>query len=257
MSQYPTAVPSFATILDGVDYPQAAHINDRQAEIVAIADALKNGIAHPVSLTSTNGLTVGGSLNVSGASTLATLSVTGGSTFAGPVVFSSGVTVSQALTLSSGATVSTGVIRQNSLPMWNVYRSTHVAMASGSSNGINFDVQDFVRGSVEHSTTTNSSRVTINTTGVYHVSASAFVEATAGNPPVKLHVRLNDATDLITGVVTPLAAAGKFELVSVSHDVRMASSGYLTCVLVSSGAASTAGSSAASRAIRFSGHFLG
>ena len=57
---YPTSVPSFTTKQDGVDYPQAAHVNDLQTEVTAIANALISGIAHPVTLTSTNGLTVGG-----------------------------------------------------------------------------------------------------------------------------------------------------------------------------------------------------
>jgi hypothetical protein len=39
--------------------------------------------------------------------------------------------------------------------------------------------------------------------------------------------------------------------------VRIDSTCYLTCVMVSSAAASTVGSSGANRAIRFSGHFLG
>lgn len=60
MAQYPNATPSFTTKQDGTDYPQAAHINDVQAEITAIGGDLRSGLQHPLTLLSTNGLTVGG-----------------------------------------------------------------------------------------------------------------------------------------------------------------------------------------------------
>jgi hypothetical protein len=249
MADFPNSVHTFTPFSNGA-LSDAAQVTDIYGEVEAIADGYLNGKARLNSSNSTVAnlsVTGGSTFNAVtlGASTVTTLQVSGLSTFAGVV------------TLSSGATVSSGVIRQPSLPMWNVYRSTHIAMGSGSSNGVAFDVQDFVRGSIEHSTAANSSRVTINTTGVYHLSASAIAEATAGNPVVKLHVRMNDATDLLTGASTPLASAGKWEHVSANHDVRIDSTCYLTCVMVSSAAASTVGSSGANRAIRFSGHFLG
>ena len=251
MATYPTGTYAPASKANG-QVIQASFFNDPDAEIVAVEDALRNGIPHAITI-STGGLTVStGSVNIAGPSSLTTLQVNGASTFSTLVTFAAPVT------LSSGATVSSGVIRQNSLPMWSVYRSTHVALAAGDSNGIAFDVQDFVRGSVAHSTTTNSSRVTIGTTGIYRLSATALIQpSAAGNPAVKVHIRQNDSSNLISAAATPLAAAGIRETVGISHDVRIDSTCYLTCVVVSSGFGSTVGSSSPHYAVRFSGHFVG
>lgn len=42
-ASYPTSVKSFTTKVDGVDYPQAAHINDLQLEVTAIETKLVAG----------------------------------------------------------------------------------------------------------------------------------------------------------------------------------------------------------------------
>lgn len=41
MTSYPTSIVSFSTKTDGVDYPQAAHINSLQDEVTAIETAIK------------------------------------------------------------------------------------------------------------------------------------------------------------------------------------------------------------------------
>lgn len=252
---YPNSVYAPAAKANG-QVIQPSFFNDPETEIIALENAAINGFPHAITI-STGGLTVStGSVNFAGPSSLATLQVNSGSTFAGPVTFSSGVTFSAAPTFSTGLTVSTGVIRQNSLPMWILSHSTHVLLAANSSAGMAFDTEDAVRGNIGHSTGANSSRLTINTTGVYHVAASARVTST-NNPVVKLHIRLNDTTDLVSAIQTAFALPFS-NSIQVNHDIRMASSGYLTCVFVSSGGhPSTIGSSAASQAIRFSGHFVG
>jgi hypothetical protein len=47
MTSYPGAIASFTTKTDGVDYPQAAHINSLQNEVVAIETALGTNFAVP------------------------------------------------------------------------------------------------------------------------------------------------------------------------------------------------------------------
>lgn len=72
---YPNAPYSPGSLTDGVDYPQAAHINDLRTEVTAIETALLSGITHPI--TSSTSLAV------------AELSVSGGSTFAGTLAAAS------------------------------------------------------------------------------------------------------------------------------------------------------------------------
>ena len=251
---YPASVISFTTKNAG-DTIQPAHVNDLQTDVTAIEDGLLNGLAHQV-IISTGGLTVStGSVNIGGPSSLATLQVNGASTFAGPVTFSSAVTFGGPHTFSSGLTVSTGVIRQNSLPAWNVFHSTHSTVASGSSIGALFDSQDFVRGDIGHSTGVNSSRITINTTGLYHLDYQSVVATPAG-AVIRAYVQLNDVTPLLSQHQHGDANAG-IETIRMTGLVRMASTGYLTVVMVSSNGVSTHGSSAVADAARFMGYFVG
>jgi hypothetical protein len=163
------------------------------------------------------------------------------------------------ITLSSGAVVSTGVIRQNALPAWDVYHSTHVAMGANSTQGAAFDTQEFVRGDIEHSTSANSSRVTITSTGLYHVSARSLVRSNS-NPTHRGSIVLNDATTLLESQYPVLGASANSSRVTVlvSGLVRMASTGYLTFQIANeNGALSTHGSSSPFQATRFQGWFVG
>lgn len=262
MSQYPAATPSFTTKQDGVDYPQAAHINDIQAEVTAIGDALRTTLAH--NLATSGALSVAGGSTLTtlqgGASTLASLQVTGASTFTGAVTFNGGINVSSfpsAVTFSSGAVVSTGVIRQDSLPAWSVYHSTVVAMGANSTQGANFDTQEFVRGDISHSTAANSSRVTITSTGLYHVLARALVHS-GSNPTNRARIVQDDTTTLLETRGPILQASSSQATLVVQGLIRMSSTGYLTFQLTSENTAvSTHGSSSPFVATRFQGWFVG
>lgn len=263
MANYPSADPSFTTKQDGVDYPQAAHVNDLQAEVTAIGAALRGTLAHAVTAS---GLSISGPSTVAalqgGASTLASLQVAGPSTFAGAVTFAAGISVSafaDPITLSSGAVVSTGVIRQNALPAWDVYHSTHVAMGANSTLGASFDTQEFVRGDIGHSTGVNSSRVTITSTGLYAISARSVVHSNS-NPTNRGAVVLNDSVRVLESQYSVLGGGANSSRVTVqvSGLVRMQSTGYLTFQLMSeNGAVSTHGSSSPFLATRFQGWFVG
>lgn len=266
MADFPVSKHSFATFANGAT-SDAAQVTDIYAEVEAIEDGYLNGTARLNSSNSTvanlsvaGGSTLAGALSA-GASTLASLNVTGASTLAGNVTFGGTVTftgaVASAVTLSSGATVSTGVVRQNSLPAWNVFHSTHVPIAAGSSVGFAFDTEDFIRGDIGHSTGANSSRITINTTGVYMVGYHGRARST-GNPRVKVYIRQNDVTNLFAIERTLLANAPYTRTLDGWTPLRIASTCYLTCVAASSNAvASTHGSSSPWLGVRFMGYFLG
>lgn len=260
MATYPSGV--YAPISKAAGNTiQASFFNDPEAEITAVEDGLKNGLQHPLTVA-VGGVTQSastGSNNFAGASTFATLSVSGGSTFGGAVVFTVAPSFASGVILSSGATVSTGVIRQDALPCWDVFHSTFVAYGANSTAGAVFDTQNFVRGSVSHSTASNSSRVQVNTTGIYHVSARAYASA-AGTAQLTGRIVLNDVTTLLETVtpVMPQTNNSSQTTLMVHGLIRVASSGYLTFQIASeNAAASTVGSSAAGRALRFQGYFVG
>ena len=199
MANYPGANPSFTTKQDGVDYPQAAHINLVQDEIVAIGSALRGGLSHALTVNgalavSTGGVTVStGGLRVSGpstlanlqaadstvaaltagASTLASLQVSGNSTFAGSVTFS-------------------GTIRP-AIPAVVVTNGSTTAISSATWTGVSWNT-DVWNPNGMHSTSANSSRVVFaDSTGVYLVTASVTTSSLAAGAWLG-RIRVNDTT---------------------------------------------------------------
>ena len=259
MANYPTADPSFPTRSNGQSI-DASHVNVLGDEIVAIGSALRGTLQHGVTIGSTHSLNVGGNSTISGSvsiggalsagnSTVANLQVTGGSTFGGTLTFSG------LFTASSGVLVSTGVVRQNSLPCWSVYGSTGQAFTNGGAAGFAFDAQSFVRGNIEHSTGTNSSRVTLNTTGIYSITFTGRVQPANGLRP-RANVLFNDgASTLLQNTMS--FAANTDETLLMTGVVRISDTGYLTVRYTSSNGASTVGSSAFEDAYRFMGYFVG
>lgn len=193
MATYPTAVKTFTTKADGAGNKiQAEHVNSLQDEITAIEDGILNGTA-PInssritapsaqitnctisSLTVTTlnlsggslGNISGNNLSISSGSTLVTLNVTGGSTLA-----------------SLNVTTATDAAR--------VTNSAAIQIPNGAATALTFDTQRWATSGM-HSTTTNSSRVTVLSTGLYDVTAQ--VELSSGVLGQRdLRIVLNDAT---------------------------------------------------------------
>lgn len=146
MANYPTGIFAPAAKNTG-DVIQAAHVTDLEAEVIAIENALLNGVPHPVTLSSglqvsTGATVLGGTLSVAGASTvaaltagastLASLDVAGNSTFHGPVTFSSAVTFGQAMSLANALHVGSSLTLAG--PLRVPSQSTQVGGASTSAN---------------------------------------------------------------------------------------------------------------------------
>jgi hypothetical protein len=183
MANYPTADPSFTTKQDGTDYPQAAHINGVQDEIIAIGAALRGTLQHAVTV-GTGGLTVSsggatistGSVNIGGPSSLATLQVNAGSTFAGPATFSSAATFNGVVTFNAA----TSFVNQAPPPVMLVSASTS-QMANDSTTAIAWPTQVSFTNSSLHSTATNPERFTPDSTGVWELSASMKLNGVLSN----------------------------------------------------------------------------
>lgn len=180
MASYPTSVfaPSAKSAGQTID---ASHINDLQNEAIAVEDALLNGIAHAVTI-STGGLTVStGSVNIGGPSSVATLQVNGRSTLAGNMVLSSALSVgglstfTGAVTCSSNLTVGgdltvTGTFNPARPACARVTQSAQTNIPDSAETGLNWNGQTFLTGAI-HSTSANSSRITCGSTGLWDVGA--------------------------------------------------------------------------------------
>lgn len=157
MPSFPTSVFS-PTSKSAGQIIQPSHINDLQDEVVAIESGYINGTA-PLNA---GGSTVT-SLNVSGASTLGgTLNVVGGSTFTVRPV----TPPPDAVRLEIGSTL---------------------ALVAGQSTAINWITQSYITNSSLHSTASNSSRITPQSTGVYCITACvAFNPNSSGTRDVEI-----------------------------------------------------------------------
>lgn len=237
MATYPTGTYAPATKVNG-NTITAAMFNDPEGEIIAVEDALRNGLAHALTV-STGGLTVstgntvlGQNLSVAGASTLATvqagastlasLQVNGATTFAGAVTFSGAITGLPLSPPSARLTVSTTV---NVSTAWT---------------GVNWDIQSYATSGM-HSTSANSSRLVFApSTGKWHVWA-AFDAQAGSTAIVRARLVLNDsvvaANVVAAGGATP---TNDVNLVwSIGGDIRVTSTADYVTVQVMNGASTS------------------
>lgn len=161
MASYPTSVKTFASRNAG-DTIQPSHVNDLQDEVNALEAGLLNGTAN---LNSSN-------------TTVTNLNVTGKSTFVGQVTFGSTFTFSTAVTADAQ-------------PRCRVFYSSTQVLANNSEAALTFDSEDFDIGGL-HSTASNPTRITIQSTGVWMFGATCHFASAVAN--MRLRFRKNGAT---------------------------------------------------------------
>ncbi len=176
---YPTGVYAPATKVNG-QVIQPAFFNDPEAEIVAVENALLNGLPHGLTI-STGGLAVStGSVNIGGPSSLATLQVNGASTFSsavafnGAVTFSTGVTFSTLVTFHPAQTIGS--------PDLTVLTGSTSQFANGSSGGVMWPTQTVLTNSSAHSTATDPDRLAPQSTGAYQLQVTIAMAAPFADP---------------------------------------------------------------------------
>lgn len=228
MANYPTSNPSFTTKQDGVDKPQAAHINLIQDEVVALGTALRTGLDHALTVNtggatiSSGGLSVStGSVNIGGPSSVNTLQVNGASSFAGAMQVAGAASFSSAVSFGGAVSFTGSGTIYPTVPTCLLTHSVSVSISSAAWTGLNWDteVRDD-RGM--HSTSVNSSRVTfVDSTGVYALTANVSLSSlTTGLWLVRL--QMNDTTTVALTMVNPPASVS-IASATISAPVRVAS----------------------------------
>lgn len=184
----------------------SAHMNAVQDELNAITDGYLNGTAR---------------LN-SSASTLASLDVNGNSTLASSITFgsipyvmpSSGGSTGQVLTCVSTSGSTMGLEWRDAAVSSAVYArvnaSTGLQVANDALTVVSFNNQRTITPASVHSTTTNPTRLTAPSSGMYVISGGVrWNSLSTGAGRAVLSIRLNGATDLVTETV---GLAGTFTL---------------------------------------------
>lgn len=119
----------------------------------------------------------------------------------------------------------------NPKPMCRVYNSTDQNVATSTFTALTFDSERYDVGGM-HSTSANTSRITIPTGGggVYHIGASIrfAYSATAGSVRL-LRLRLNGTTYLNGLEIVPVGSSGDTQL-NVSCDYKLAAGDYVEAI---------------------------
>lgn len=166
-ASYPGSVKSFPTRNSG-DVITDVFFNDPNAEIVAIETGLLQGTAP---LNSSN-------------STVANLSVTGGSTIGGGVVIGGALSVAGNSTIAGSLTVGgaftfSGVVTNNGQPRCRLFHASTQSIPNTTETALTFNSEEFDASSL-HSTVSNPTRISYQSTGVWLVGATVnFATATA------------------------------------------------------------------------------
>ena len=216
MATFPGAVKTFTTKSDGAGNKIfAAHVNEIQDEVNAIEDALLNASA-PLSLSS---LTVTGFHATAGSSLAGTLHVTGASTFVGAV----------------------------SLPAVEAIRlelAADAAIAAASTVAIAWTVQSFATNSSLHSTSSNPSRVSPQSTGVFLCHA-ALVFNTATSTLVQVQIEDSSGTMIARTTSRPASGSVSVEATGLKYIDTVAANPYVRVVVIVNSTNSVAASTAA------------
>lgn len=202
MASFPNAVVSFPTRNTG-DVITAAFFNDPNAEIVAIEAGYLQGTAP---LNSSN-------------STMVSLSVTGNSTIGG------------ALSVTGNATIG-GALSAAAQPYCILRNGAVQSVGTAAWTGLNFDTEDEDRGSL-HSTSVNSSRITITSTGVYTLFASASFAANSSGTFRGIRFVKNDVTLIPGKQLLQPSTLGVPVIIALSLQHRFSTSGdYVTVQVI-------------------------
>lgn len=236
MATYPNGVYAPSAKASG-NTIQASFFNDPEAEITAIEDGLKNGLQHGLTIN-TGGLTVStGSVNIGGPSSLATLSVSGGSTLASLHVtstssFGSSVTVAS-LGVTGNAVIAgsltVGGVAITGQPGVRVERDAQQVLTSADWTGINWTVHSYDASGL-HSTTTNSSRVNLTSSGVWVFGGLVPLECAASTGIPLVRVLANDTTAVGGGgVFMSLPSTATLPVTFTGSHYATSTTDYLVC----------------------------
>lgn len=211
MASYPDSVKSFVTRSAGQTIA-AAHVNDLQDEVNAMESGLLNGTAPlnssnstMAALNVTGNCTVAGKLNSSN-STLATLSVTGGCTLAGTLQSSNSTLADLRVTAST--------------PHVALRKDSTLSMSNDTPTVLTFNVQEQISTSALHSTTTNPSRVTPPSSGVYMMTGFCRWKTNSTAGQRELVVLLNSTTVLGRHIFAAGAAGTPYNTVSALYKLE-------------------------------------
>jgi len=189
LASFPDSVKSFAARSNGQTI-DASHVGDLQDEVNALESGYLNGTARLNSSASTLA-----SLDVNGNSTLAS-SITLGAI---PYVFpSSGGSTGQVLTCvsTSGSTMGLEWRASGNSNMVRSVVKANLSSTSGEVLTLTFQDQDYALNSSLHSTGTNPTRFTPDSTGVWGLTAQAAFSAAAGG---YRQLTIEDSTGLAIG----------------------------------------------------------
>lgn len=247
MATFPTSAITFPTRSNGQTI-DAGHINGLQEEVAAIESGYLDGNAR---LNSSNSTLA--ALSVAGNSTFTgSVQVTGPSTFSTVATFSTKIAPGSTTVMIGDSTTAFKEVHCSSLyvagqavtftlspPTVKVSHSTTTSPSSVTWVGLNWDTNLYDSTGM-HSTTTDSSRITFTSTGIYHVGANIPLTVTVIAGDKRARLVLNDSTTILGSVLMPNVSSANTYCAVISADVRAVdATDYVTVQIFYNAAASS------------------
>lgn len=218
-ASYPTSAKAFATKTAG-GVIQPADVNDLQDEVTAIETGLLTGTAP---LNSSN-------------STVASLSVVGGSTIGGGVVIGGALSVAGNSTIAGSLTVGgafsfSGVVTNNGQPRCRLFHGSTQSIPNTTETALTFNSEEFDASSL-HSTVSNPTRISYQSTGVWLVGATVnFVTATAQTGYLRFFKNSTTAVGSAAGFKGTGVSNFSQRITATAIDVVTSSNDYLEAIV--------------------------
>ena len=212
MAQFPSAVKTFTTKNAG-DVIQPSHIGDLQDEVTAIEDGLLNGTA-PINSSRITAPSAQFSNSTISSLTVGSLTVSGGSTLA--------AVKATTLDLSGDSTIAGDLYVTKRPPSARVSQSATVQFANNTETCLNFNTQTSVYPASMHSTTTNSSRLTAPSSGMYLVSGHVLWNTFSSAGMRQMVIYKNDATIIAADTKPALVANALWHSIATVYPLSAA-----------------------------------
>jgi hypothetical protein len=261
MASYPNSVPSFTTKTDGpTSTIFAEHVNAPQAEIVAIAGGLINGLAHNSTPDANNTRSLGVTgrkwldafittlKSALGTASLPTYSFDGDLNTG---IYSSGADAVDFATAGAKALGidSTGFVDSPTQPRCVAFNSATQTVVAGNTDVLTLDSEVIDVGAM-HDTVTNNNRITIPTGGDGLYWCAGLSLAAYGTGVYHLHLRKGGSTQVQTTIDNSGGSALTTQTMHVFGLLSLAAAEYVELAGQAVTANCTFGSATAARATR-------
>lgn len=142
-------------------------------------------------------------------------------------------------------------------PRARVYNSGNISISDATPTALTFDSERYDQGTAteQHSTTTNTGRLTCRRPGIYHVGVALNFDANATGSRI-VSIRLNGSTTIAEDG-KPALAGGYGTAFAIGTDYRLAADDYLDVVVLQNSGGALNVLAESNKSLEFHWHWVG